>query len=73
VRSQVRALSARTLDHGFESRLRYGCLSSSMLCCPVLAEALRRADHSSKESCRLSMINNFRNNSELEQANRPDP
>jgi hypothetical protein len=28
-RSEVRALIARTLDRGFESRLRYGCLSSS--------------------------------------------
>jgi hypothetical protein len=28
-RSEERALSARTLDRGFESRLRNGCLSSS--------------------------------------------
>jgi hypothetical protein len=34
-RSEVRALIARTLDREFESRLRHGSLSSSMLCCPV--------------------------------------
>jgi hypothetical protein len=28
-RSQARALIAHTLDRGFESRLRHGCLSSS--------------------------------------------
>jgi hypothetical protein len=28
-RSEARALIARTLDHGFEFRLKYGCLSSS--------------------------------------------
>jgi hypothetical protein len=28
-RSEARALIARTLDRGFESRLKYGCLSSS--------------------------------------------
>jgi hypothetical protein len=27
-RSEARTLSARSLDHGFESPLRYGCLSS---------------------------------------------
>jgi hypothetical protein len=30
VRSQARALSARTLDRWFESRLGHGCLSSSV-------------------------------------------
>jgi hypothetical protein len=30
VRSEARALSDRTLDCGFESRLRHGCLSSSV-------------------------------------------
>jgi hypothetical protein len=38
-------------DRGFESRLRHGCLSASF--CVVLycvVEALRRADHSFKES-----------------------
>jgi hypothetical protein len=30
------ALSARTLDRGFESRLRHGCLSLVFLCCVVL-------------------------------------
>jgi hypothetical protein len=44
------ALSARTLYRRFESHFWQGCLSSSMLCCPVLVEALRWADHSSKES-----------------------
>jgi hypothetical protein len=42
-------------DRGFESRLRHGCLSVSF--CVVLfcvVEALRRADHSSKESYRMS-------------------
>jgi hypothetical protein len=29
-RSEVRALIARTLDRGFESHLRHGCLSSSV-------------------------------------------
>jgi hypothetical protein len=29
-RSEARALSARTLDRAFESRLRHGCLSSSV-------------------------------------------
>jgi hypothetical protein len=29
-RSETRALSARTLDRGFESLLRHGCLSSSV-------------------------------------------
>jgi hypothetical protein len=29
-RSEARSLSARTLDRGFESRLRHGCLSSSV-------------------------------------------
>jgi hypothetical protein len=28
--SEVRALSARTLDHGFESNLRHECLSLSV-------------------------------------------
>jgi hypothetical protein len=28
-RSEPRALNARTLDRGFESRLKHGCLSSS--------------------------------------------
>jgi hypothetical protein len=28
-RSEVRALSARAMDRGLESRLRHGCLSSS--------------------------------------------
>jgi hypothetical protein len=30
MRSEVRTLSARTLDHGFESCVRHGCLSSSL-------------------------------------------
>jgi hypothetical protein len=34
-RSEARALSAPTLDHGFESRLRHGCLSASF--CVVLS------------------------------------
>jgi hypothetical protein len=29
-RSEARALSVRTLDRGFEYRLRHGCLSSSV-------------------------------------------
>jgi hypothetical protein len=55
-RSEVRALIARTLDRGFKSRSRHGCLSASF--CAVLScvgrEALRRADHSSKESYHVS-------------------
>jgi hypothetical protein len=43
-----------------------------MLRCIVYVQALRRVDHSFKGSYRLSMIHNFRNNSELEQANRPN-
>jgi hypothetical protein len=39
-------------DHGFESRLRHGHLSASF--CVVLPCALRRADHSSKESYHMS-------------------
>jgi hypothetical protein len=30
------------------------CPHLSVLCCPVQVEALRRADHSSKESCQMS-------------------
>jgi hypothetical protein len=30
------------------------CQRISVLCCPVLVEALRRADHSSKESYNMS-------------------
>jgi hypothetical protein len=42
-----------------------------MIC---LIEGLRRADHPSKESCQMSkLIHNFRSNSELEQATRPNP
>jgi hypothetical protein len=48
-------------------------LHLSVLCCPVQVEALRRADHSSKESCQMSqLIHNFRSNFELEQAPRVD-
>jgi hypothetical protein len=49
------------------------CSRLSVLCCPVYVEALRRADHSSKKSYHMSIIHNFRNNSELEHANRPNP
>jgi hypothetical protein len=35
-RSEARALIIRTLNRGFESRLRHGCFPRlSMLCCPV--------------------------------------
>jgi hypothetical protein len=35
-RSEARALIASTLDRGFESHLRHGCLSSSFcVVCPV--------------------------------------
>jgi hypothetical protein len=71
-RSEARALIARTLDRELESSLRYGCLSSSFC---VLLSCVGRglATHSSKESYRLSMIHNFRINSELEQDTRPNP
>jgi hypothetical protein len=49
------------------------CPRLSTLCCPVWVEALRRADYSSKESYRKSMIHNFRSNCELEQTTRPNP
>jgi hypothetical protein len=32
------------------------CPRLSVLCCPVYVEALRRADHSSKESCHMSKL-----------------
>jgi hypothetical protein len=32
------------------------CPRLSVLCCPVLVEALRRADHSSKESYHMSKL-----------------
>jgi hypothetical protein len=41
-------------DRRFESYSRYGCFCMRLFCvCVVLCIALRRADHSSKESCRL--------------------
>jgi hypothetical protein len=52
----------------------YVCPRLSVLFHPVKAQALRRADHPSKESCQMSkLIHNFRSNFELEQATRSNP
>jgi hypothetical protein len=52
---------------------RHGCLSI-VLCRPVYVEALRRADHSRKESYQIpKKIHDSISNSELEKVKRPHP
>jgi hypothetical protein len=50
----VRSWPVGCWDRGFESRSRHEHLYASVLCCPVQVEALRGADHSSKESYHMS-------------------
>jgi hypothetical protein len=54
----LRSLGSR--DHGFESHSGHGCLMfvyvCAFFCVRVQIEALRRADHPSKEPYRLSLI-----------------